>query len=438
MGIKALGLRIFRRIDDILADRIGPIRVLFVVRNEIGLANQAPVMREMLKYPDILVQAMSDGDEPEFHFDDPALQSLYDSVKVSMIRGVFRKWHYIICTDVLNLYFKRDAIHVTMGHGCCFGNSINRSDWIVQQIIQSSVRMVFGHSMALKAHAEATHPDIFHADHRLFFPTGFPKLDVLCNGQLSRSDLLQQLGLSPDRKTILLTSHWTETSVLREWKEQIVESLLPLAQQMNIIVTAHPKLWELKKSSGFSSKSLWESLKAVEARSKYLRLVKSANSEQLLNAADLLICDNSSIRVEYSVTDRPVLFYNNPDHRFFSPVTQKLYEDSAENFVTLDGLADRVVAALNNPQAYAEGRAALRGYFVHNAGNAAASIVDIIRAVGRISNPASPNWTKAVQLSRRYSYESVTVQSETRQPAEKRKSESACRLRTLKPGTPAR
>lgn len=431
MGIKALGLKIFRHLDDILTDRVGPVRVLFVVRNEIGLANQAPVMREMLKYPDILVQATSDGDEPEFHFEDSDLQALYDSVKISMIGAVFRKWHYIICTDVLNLYFKRDAVHVTMGHGCCFGNSINRSDWIVQQIVQPSIRMVFGHSAALKAHAEARHPEIFQADHRLFFPTGFPKLDALCNGQLSRSDLLQQLGLSPDRKTILLTSHWTETSILRKWQERIVESLLPLTEQMNVIVTAHPKLWELKKSSGFCSRSLWEGLSAIEARSEYLRIVRSANSEQMLNAADLLICDNSSIRVEYSVTDRPTLFFSNPEHRFFSPVTQKLYEDSAENFVTLDGLADRVVAALNNPQAHAEGRAALRRYFVHNAGNAALSIVDIIRTIGRISGPASPNWTKAVRLSQQYGCGSDIVQYETHRPGASR------RLSSLKPRSPA-
>ncbi len=412
MSMKERLTRFFRDLDARVADHVGPIRVLFVVRNEIGFANQAPVIREMLNSREISIRTMPDTETGSVLFTDPELKSLYQSLEIAPITAVFRKWHYRICTDMLNTYFKRDSIHITIGHGASFGNLAAGKDWITQQALQPSLSMLFGTSPWLKKHIESGHPGLFNPEKKLFIATGFPKLDALVNNTFSREETLAALGLPTDRKTVLVTSHWTPSSILATWKENIIDNLAPLDDELNVIVTAHPNLWNEVEENGLDGQKLWQQLKVREQEHTNIRVIKSGNSLKLLHAADLLIFDNSSIRVEYSALDRPALFFKNPDHHFFSPVTQKLYEESADCFSSLDNFAELVLAALENPERNMQGRRALQDYFLCNVGKSSKTITDIILKVGRISNQRSANWSKAASLYTRSGQENA--KSDTR------------------------
>ncbi len=403
MNIKTRVLSGIRLLDDMITEHFGPIRVIFVVRNEMGFANQAPVIHELEKNPEIMIATTSDGEENDFHFEDDALRILYEKYKISPITAVYKKWHYLVCTDILNLYFRRDAVHVAISHGCCFGNGNERTNWIVNEALQPSVKMVFGHSPWLKHYIEETAPKAFETGDKLFFATGFPKLDSLYNGKYSRDQTLGSFNLSPARKTILISSHWTPTSLLATWQEKIVQSLVNIAADYNIIVTAHPKLWKINSSDGFNGKILWKKLKEIEESNANIRVTQSSNSLSLLNATDLLICDNSSIRVEYGILDRPALLFKHPDFQFFSPVTQNLYEDSSSCFSSLENFQNLVQHTLEHPMEKTSGQLALRDHFLHNPGNAAKCISTIIEKTGRISSPNSPAWKKAVKLSKQMS-----------------------------------
>ena len=59
-AVSRLPLQLARDLDDWVYERIGPVRVLFIVSDPYGFACQTPVIRELLKFPSVLVRVTTD------------------------------------------------------------------------------------------------------------------------------------------------------------------------------------------------------------------------------------------------------------------------------------------------------------------------------------------------------------------------------------------
>lgn len=389
-----------RSLDDWIYDSIGPIRVLFVVSNEFGFAAQQPILAAMRQAGGfrigVTVESMTDFPT----FTDAYLEDEFQKYFVELKKSSFMKWHYIMHSDTPLAYFHRNAAHIISSHGAAWGNT--NPDWQVTMYNHPCTDMAFILSRNFEYFAEETMGAKFGDGAPLYFAVGAPKLDPMLNGVYDRNATLRELGLPADRKTILVTSHWTENSVLTKWGAQIVEELAPLAGEYNIIVTAHGNIWELPGTHEFNPSKLYSNLEYIADKSNFISFKKSGNVNKLLFSSDVLICDNSSVAVEFSTLDKPLVFYEGAGENMCSAQVRELYENASHCFSTLDGVREACREALANPAAKSDARRKMARYFIDNPGHASETVVRLIKSLGRLSGPRSRNWAHAITLSQEW------------------------------------
>jgi len=386
-------------------EHVGPIRVLFVACNSHGFACQYPVIQEMLKHSNFLVAITLADENHPLELLDKEQRQCYERLKITHGQVHAKHWHYVMCTDFGGPRIG-GAIYVIQAHGMCFGNSDHR----LRLCKQPHVNIVLGMSTHERKYLENEVPEIFSKSSRLFFPVGSAKLDALVQGRYSREDLLDQMGLCKDSKTILIASHWTPRSLLRTFGDRLLETIAKSGERCNIIQTAHNNLWQnpigdtldpTRPGSRFQSEQLWEALKDVEKRYPNVRVVRAVNVMPLLNVADILIGDYSSVLVEFSSLNRPILFFDNPKVSFSKERVIKLYREASFCFQSLDGLADLCQEGLSHPERRAEGRTRLSEYFNTCPGNSSKAIANLLATLGRVCSTESSRWRVAVDLDRR-------------------------------------
>jgi CDP-glycerol glycerophosphotransferase (TagB/SpsB family) len=235
---------------------------------------------------------------------------------------------------------------------------------------------------------------------KAFLIAGSPKLKNLADGEYDRASILSSLGLDPSRKTILVSSHWTEMSLLRDLDTSVVQLLQEWSKELNIIVTAHPKLWELTLSErGFDGQALLRRLQSISKQyPDRLRISQSGNPFDLMAASDVLLCDHSSIRVEFSLLERPAGLYRNKNFICESKTTDELYRSSSEVFHDISSL-ELVLEKILSPH-YENSKSIrdLRNFFIMNPSKGAEKIVNFLAECGRVSSPESSRWKRIKRL----------------------------------------
>ncbi|MBL8766087.1 MAG: CDP-glycerol glycerophosphotransferase family protein [Planctomycetes bacterium] len=134
---------------------------------------------------------------------------------------------------------------------------------------------------------------------------GLPKLDRLVDGSIDRFQVLAKLGADPTKKTVLYAPTGDEGNSLHRNGMDILETML--GQDVNFIVKPHDHAMR-DKSCGID----W---RAKLATWKHPRLFVDLGSDvvPLLAAADILITDASSVAFEYTLLDRPIVFWDVPE-----------------------------------------------------------------------------------------------------------------------------
>ena len=187
---------------------------------------------------------------------------------------------------------------------------------------------------------------------------------------------------------MLVSSHWTPDGILRTFGGGILDALAPLAGACEIVQISHANLWEDPQFDSYDPKTRWSSQKgfssawirdALDARHKVgkAKVLYDVESPDPLMAADLLIGDHSSIVIEFSMFDRPILFYDVPK-RFFDRRTYDLYIEASWSFRRADGVGRLVRHALSNPSDKKAGRQRLSAHFNYNIGGATEAVVNAI------------------------------------------------------------
>jgi len=403
-----------RWIDAAISDHFGPIRVLFVVLNVIGLAHQMPLIRGLAKRRGFRVAVALDQSSP---LNYAKLKEQLAGVDVKIISGAtatWSKWHYIIFTDRMKLYFHRWATYFYLNHGSCWGNfDRSQSFGTITKYDEYNDFVIFDTNGAVADISQAQSfacRDAFYqrnsslkkgrSAHRVLV-LGVPKLDNYRKiSAIERRTRIAALSLNPDRATVILTSHWTSKGILPSLGFGVIETLLDLPENINVILLGHEKFW--RSGEDRSNEKAAEVLQKVKSRViKDRRLLfdpYSLENYKYLALGDVFICDKSSIFVECLLFDKPILFFNHPEFEFTDKNVGERYRLASKPFQDISVLRNLVREALNDPEQLAEERHRSLEYFLSRRGNATEFTISVIEHLGRASGVRSVRWGRVCQI----------------------------------------
>ena len=394
--IRMVGVRAFRSIDDWIYEHLARrTRVLFVLSDGYGFACQAPVIRTLLDFSDVLVRTTSDRglSADQIEFANEKDRKLYISLALPTWRARVSKWHMVVDTHLNRFHPARNALRIFMHHGPAFGNTGNK------YAVVRRYEIFCGLSHMEREWLDRLNPGIFGERH-VFFSVGFPKSDALYKGSFNRNGVLSSLNL-PDRPTILITSHWQKQSILRCLHDLPLGELARAFPHFNIIQTGHPWLWKTDHNIPEEWRnSLLHNIRKLQAHYPHIRFVQTSNVERLLVATDILVGDSSSVMTSFSLLDRPMIFFDNPTFQFAIPELKQIFVNASHPFSRIDELVPACQAAMAEPDAKAEGRAKMRETFYANEGRAGEYMAKLIRHIGRTCSPRGAKWEQVLSAAK--------------------------------------
>jgi hypothetical protein len=138
---------------------------------------------------------------------------------------------------------------------------------------------------------------------------GMPKLDCLVDGSLKRDQLLNAMGIDPNRPTILYAPTWSAHSSVVSMGEELVKNLGKRGYV--VIVKLHDRSRDLSyvNSGGVD----WGARLEPILQKFGGVLASGTNSSPYLSAADIMITDHSSVGFEYLLLDRPLIRIHVPE-----------------------------------------------------------------------------------------------------------------------------
>ncbi|MFQ5464314.1 MAG: CDP-glycerol glycerophosphotransferase family protein [Thermodesulfobacteriota bacterium] len=131
--------------------------------------------------------------------------------------------------------------------------------------------------------------------------TGLPKVDALATGDLDRDAVLRGAGVDPGLPTILFAPTGDKHNALDTMGPEVIRAVAEQGS-WNLLIKPHdhPK----RDVDWFAELAPMESDR--------VRLVRDRDIIPYLFAADLLMTDASSVAVEYTLMDRPIVFIDVP------------------------------------------------------------------------------------------------------------------------------
>ncbi len=203
--------------------------------------------------------------------------------------------------------------------------------------------------------------------------TGFSKIDSLVSGELDRDALLTSLGLSPELPTLLFAPTGEKHNALDTMGIEVVKAISE-AGRWNLLVKPHdhPK----KVVDWFTELAPFESDK--------VRIVKDKDIIPYLHAADLLITDASSVAVEYTLMDRPIIFIDIP--KLFKRLKKRAPNLDLDTYgrkigsivAKSDNLVYAISDSLANPDRESEIRRTMASHIFHAPGSATENVAGVV------------------------------------------------------------
>lgn len=205
--------------------------------------------------------------------------------------------------------------------------------------------------------------------------TGFAKVDALVSPQ-DRAPFLRDRKLDPTRPTLLFAPTGEKHNALDVMGREVIEAI-EKAGDFNLLVKPHdhPK----KKTDWFQELAPYEN--------ERIRLVRDYDIIPYLHAADLLITDASSVAIEYTLVDRPMIFLDVPNlmqqiEKRSAAVDLDTYGRKIGTIVSgPETLVAAVRDALAHPEAGGQGtlRRAAAQHLFHAPGGAAERVAAVVR-----------------------------------------------------------
>lgn len=410
MGLRSAMINGLRAIDALIADFIGPVRVLFVIRDLRGFAQIWPIVDTLMQRPRFVISFTI---EPGSVLDETAVASHFPSLArhfVAAPRAQFLKWHYVFTTDVSELRMRRWATHFVLHHGQTWGNlDLESSAGAWKAYGDYATMMSYGDQVSMRQlvspgelqYFSQHAPDLVDSTAFRGVVVGVPKIDgYRSSSEPERSLSLGGLGLDPKRKTLVVTSHWAPKGLFPSLGRQAIDALRRHPGGLNLIVLGHEKLWrDADAGLDAGAKELSAYLESLADSDPLVVFVPFAPDQvPYLALADVLVCDNSSAFVECLSFDKPTLFFDHPQFRFADPRVGDAFRSAGRVFCSGETLAVGLAAILAGGDQFAGARARSLDFLISRRGQATAFVVDLLERMGRVSGPRSLRWRRACRL----------------------------------------
>jgi hypothetical protein len=204
--------------------------------------------------------------------------------------------------------------------------------------------------------------------------TGFPKADRLVAPGFDRAGFLARHALDPSRPSVLYAPTGGKNNSLETVGEAVIAAFAADGRY-NLLVKPHD---HPKRAIDWFAR-----LGGLE--SDRVRLVRDVDVVDYLRAADLLLTDASSVAVEYTLLDRPMVFIDVPDLlanalRRGAPLDLETHgRRIGQTVLRAEEVLPAVARGLAQPHAEAELRRATARHVFHAPGGAAARVAHVIR-----------------------------------------------------------
>jgi hypothetical protein len=321
----------------------GRRRLLVNARTAMNYATIAPI-----------VERLQRDERLEFYFaasENPALtSSIYsDAVQpfklTTPLQASAIQFDVYLASDFLWMKLPRGARRVQTFHGVA-GKYRTVYD-SPSQSMRSWDRLFFINERRLRHFIESGAIDEGSQTARLI---GMPKLDCLVDGSLKRDELLNAMGIAPDRKTILYAPTWSPHSSVVSMGEELVKRLGERGYA--VIVKLHDRSRDLSyvNSGGVD----WGARLEPVLQKFGGVLAAGTNSSLYLSAADIMITDHSSVGFEYLLLDRPLIRIHVPELIKNTDIEPSYVDLLASASTSVTNVAETVAAV---EQGFLDGRA---------------------------------------------------------------------------------
>jgi len=292
-------LRHARAVDTRLTRRRDRRRILVDARTPVNFTMVAPVVRAMRQDPRVEF-FFTASEEPEragaIYREANGVRLLHPS------RAALMRFDAYVASDFMWTSLPRGTRRVQVFHGVGgkYGfdaPTTSLRDWD---------RLFFVNERRLRNIVTAGAIDEDSPAIRLI---GMPKVDCLVDGTYARHDVLTDLGLQSDRRTVLYAPTWSPASSLNALGVDLVQALAQLP--INLIVKLHDRSRD--PGERYSGGVDWPSrLQPVLPDGRGV-IAPGHHIAPYLVAADLMITDHSSAGFEFLLRDRPLVRIHRPE-----------------------------------------------------------------------------------------------------------------------------
>jgi len=188
---------------------------------------------------------------------------------------------------------------------------------------------------------------------RLLTPTNFakvgvPKTDILFDDSISSQEILEDLGLDSNRKTILYAPTWSTFPNLSLSSIPFfgVAICKAIKNKVNFIFKPHQNIQRLKEFP----KQISEMRRIIKQNENMRFLDPSIDSVSLMRASDLLITDYSSVAMEFLLLNKPLMFIDHLGKKYSDPNLLDIQIREAGEIVdNIENLSTTITNCLENP-----------------------------------------------------------------------------------------
>lgn len=279
--------------------KASPKKILFGGYAPVHYLCFQPVYERLLREPDVEVW-LSGGYRRETDgrqwFD---IEGFYDRLPAARDRVIpfdkayEREYDVAICAHTSGSLLPKNAGRtVQIFHGVSFKNFAVRD-----KVLQYDVICLPGRYHAQRFQQEG----LLQGSSATFLVSGFPKADRLVGPGFDRDAFLRAQNLDPSRPTVLFAPTGGKHNSLETIGEPVIESIAADGR-WNLLIKPHdhPK----REIDWFA--------RLAPLEGDRVRLVHDLDVIDPLRAADLLLSDASSVAVEYTLLDRPIVFIDVP------------------------------------------------------------------------------------------------------------------------------